>query len=56
MLGAGDAIFIAPGIVHASFNVGKDDARVVVVFSPCVGDGFEAVDVSGEPRWKALRG
>jgi quercetin dioxygenase-like cupin family protein len=54
-LGAGDAIFIAPGIVHASFNVGKDDASVVVVFSPCVGDGFEAVDVSGEPRWQGLR-
>jgi quercetin dioxygenase-like cupin family protein len=55
LLGSGDAIFIAPGIVHASFNAGAHDAKVVVVFSPCVGDGFEAVDVSGEPRWKALR-
>jgi quercetin dioxygenase-like cupin family protein len=55
MLGAGDAIFIAPGIVHASFNTGSDDARVIVIFSPCVGDGFEAVDVSNEAPWLGLR-
>ena len=55
ILGPGDAIFIAPGTVHATFNVGKSDARVVVVFSPCVGDGFEAVDVSGETPWQGLR-
>jgi quercetin dioxygenase-like cupin family protein len=55
MLGAGDAIFIAPGVVHASFNVGADDARVVVIFSPCVSDGFEAVDVSSEAPWQTLR-
>ena len=55
ILGAGDAIFIAPGTVHATFNVGKTDARVVVIFSPCVGDGFEAVDVSGEAPWRGLR-
>jgi quercetin dioxygenase-like cupin family protein len=55
ILGAGDAIFIAPGTVHATFNVGKSDARVVVTFSPCVGDGFEAVDVSGETPWQGLR-
>ena len=55
MLGPGDAIFIAPGTVHATFNVGKSDARVVVIFSPCVGDGFEAVDVSSEAPWQGLR-
>jgi quercetin dioxygenase-like cupin family protein len=55
ILGAGDAIFIAPGTVHATFNIGKSDARVVVIFGPCVGDGFAAVDVSGESPWKAIR-
>lgn len=55
LLGAGDAIFIAPGTVHATFNVGTDDAQLVVIFSPCVGDGFEAVDVSNEERWRGLR-
>ena len=55
ILGAGDAIFIAPGTAHATFNVGKSDARVVVIFSPCVGEGFESVDVSGEAPWQGLR-
>jgi len=55
ILGAGDTIFIAPGTVHATFNVGKEDAHVVVVFSPCVGDGFEAVDMSGDTPWQGLR-
>ena len=35
ILKAGDAIFIAPGMVHATFNVGKQDARFIVFFSPC---------------------
>jgi quercetin dioxygenase-like cupin family protein len=55
ILGAGDAVFIAAGTVHATFNVGKDDARVVVMFGPCIGDGFEAVDVSSEASWQGLR-
>jgi quercetin dioxygenase-like cupin family protein len=55
ILGAGDAVFIPAGVVHATFNVGQDDARLTVIFSPCVGDGFEAVDVSGEAPWKGLR-
>ena len=55
ILGAGDAIFIAAGTVHATFNVGESDARVVVIFSPCLGSGFEAVDVSGEVPWRGLR-
>jgi quercetin dioxygenase-like cupin family protein len=55
ILGAGDAIFIAAGTVHATFNVGDSDARVVVIFGPCLGNGFEAVDVSGEVPWRGLR-
>jgi quercetin dioxygenase-like cupin family protein len=55
-LRAGDAIFIAPGVVHATFNVSKQDARLLVSFGPCKGDGFEAVDMSGEAPWRELRG
>jgi quercetin dioxygenase-like cupin family protein len=55
ILAAGDAIFIAPGTVHATFNIGKNEAHVVVIFGPCVGDGFEAVDVSGDAPWNGLR-
>jgi len=55
LLTAGDGIFIAPGIVHASFNVGDSDAQVIAIFGPCVGDAFEAVDVSKDEPWRGLR-
>ncbi|MBI5388189.1 MAG: cupin domain-containing protein [Verrucomicrobia bacterium] len=52
----GDAVFIPPDVVHASFNVGTQTARLLVVLSPCVGEaGYELVDVSGEAPWNSLR-
>ena len=56
MLGAGDAVFCPPGVVHASFNAGKDAARLLAIFGPCIGDGFETTDVAAESPWKDLRG
>ena len=56
ILGPGDCVFIPVGLVHASFNAGTDDARVLAILGPCVGDiGVEQVDVSGEAPWNALR-
>jgi quercetin dioxygenase-like cupin family protein len=52
---AGDAMFIAPGTVHGTFNVSKKDAQLIVLFSPCVGHGFESVDMSAESPWRELR-
>src|SRR4051812_17172443 len=44
ILGPGDSAFIPAGAVHASFNIGDDDAKLVVIFSPCVGEfGFESI-------------
>jgi hypothetical protein len=43
-------------MVHASFNVGTSDAKIVAILGPCVGDGgYELVDVAGEPPWKDMR-
>jgi quercetin dioxygenase-like cupin family protein len=56
ILGPGDCVFIPVGLVHASFNAGTDDAKVLAILGPCVGDvGVEQVDVSGEAPWNALR-
>ena len=55
ILGFGDAAFIPKGVVHASFNAGDGDARLVAIFGPCVGDGFTTVEVGGEAPWKGLR-
>ena len=55
ILGPGDSAFIPAGVVHASFNTGKSEARILAIFGPCVGDGFSVVDVSGEAPWNAMR-
>ncbi|SDR60651.1 Cupin domain-containing protein [Rhizobiales bacterium GAS113] len=56
LLGPGDSAFMPPGVVHASFNVGDDEAKVIAIFGPCVGDGFEMIDMADEAPWKSLRG
>ena len=56
VLGAGDCAFIPADMVHASFNVGTTDAKIVAILGPCVGPiGYELVDVAGEAPWKGLR-
>lgn len=52
----GDSVFIGPDLVHASFNTGKQTAKLLVVLSPCVGDGgYELVDVSADAPWNLQR-
>lgn len=56
LLGPGDAAFIPAGAVHASFNAGPEEARIVAVFGPSTGTaGFTSEDVSGEAPWNGLR-
>lgn len=55
-LGPGDSAYIPAGVVHASFNTGEVEAKVVAILGPCVGAiGYELVDVAGEAPWKGLR-
>jgi quercetin dioxygenase-like cupin family protein len=56
MLAPGDCAYIPADVVHASFNVGNSDAKVVAILGPCVGKiGYELVDVAGDAPWKTLR-
>lgn len=56
ILGPGDSVFIGADVVHASFNVGDGDARLLAILGPCVGDqGYELVDVADQAPWKDLR-
>ena len=51
VLGPGDSVFIGADVVHASFNTGDSDAKLLAILGPCVGDqGYELVDVASE-RW-----
>lgn len=55
-LSAGDAVFVPPGVVHASFHAGEGDATMVAIFGPSIGDeGYETVDMAGEIPWRDLR-
>ena len=56
ILGPGDSAFIPAGMVHASFNVGSGEAKVVAILGPCVGEiGYELVDMAQEAPWKDMR-
>jgi quercetin dioxygenase-like cupin family protein len=56
MLGPGDAVFLAPGTVHASFNVGEVEAELLAIFGPVHGDrGFETVELADHPSWRDMR-
>ena len=57
MLGPRDAAFVPADMVHASFNAGTTDAKIIAILGPCVGEGgYELVDVAGEAPWNRLRG
>jgi quercetin dioxygenase-like cupin family protein len=52
----GEAIFISPGEIHASFNPGAEPARAIVVLSPSAGEsGVESVEVGDQEPWASLR-
>ena len=55
-LRAGESAFIPVDMVHASFNIGKKNARLIAILGPSVGeDGYELVEVYEEAPWNTLR-
>jgi len=56
LLGPGDAVVIPTAVVHASFNVGDEPARILAVLSPCVGEaGYEVEELADVEPWRSLR-
>jgi quercetin dioxygenase-like cupin family protein len=56
ILKPGDSIFIDADIVHASFNVSREVARLMVVLGPCAGEGGYVVEeVADQEPWRTLR-
>lgn len=55
ILAAGDCVFIPQGMVHASYNIFQEPARVLPVLGPCAGDGYEVVEVFTQPPWNTLK-
>lgn len=55
-LSAGDGVFIAGDVVHASFNTGSETAKLIAILGPSVGDeGYQLVEVYEQEPWKSLR-
>jgi quercetin dioxygenase-like cupin family protein len=56
-LTAGDSVFVAAGVVHASFNDDADTAYLQVVISPSLGGetGYGLEEVAGQEPWSSLR-
>ncbi len=56
VLGPGDSAFIPVNTVHAFFNIGTTDAKLIAVFGPCDGPiGYELDNVSDKVPWKDMR-
>lgn len=56
ILEPGDAAFIGAGVVHASFNIGNENAEVLAILGPAVGaTGYEVEEVADKQPWKSLR-
>ncbi len=56
VLSPGDAVFIPANMVHASFALGDQDAHLLAIMGPSVGEGgYVMEDVSQEAQWSKLR-
>ncbi len=56
ILEEGDSVCIPADCVHASFNVGSQDAKLLAILGPAVGHtGYEVVEVGEEEPWIGLR-
>ncbi len=57
VLKAGDAIFIPADVVHASFNTGTTNAKMLAILGPSVGreNGYEVTEVADQAPWSGLR-
>jgi quercetin dioxygenase-like cupin family protein len=55
-LGPGEAVYIPADLVHASYTVGDERAKLSVILSPTAGEGgYEVIDVFAEEPWASLR-
>ena len=55
ILGPGDALFLPPGVIHGTYNIGKDKLDFLAILAPAKSDGPVTVEVSDEEPWKSLK-
>ena len=56
ILGQGDSVFIPADAVHASFNAFDQNAKLLAILGPSVGEeGYQLVEVYDQEPWSNLR-
>ena len=55
VLEVGEVAHILPGVVHATFNISKEDAVILAILSPGSQRGPFMVDVSMDEPWASIR-
>jgi len=53
---AGDSLYLPAGVIHGTYNTGRDVLDFLAVLSPANNDGPVTVEVSDREPWKSLRG
>ncbi len=56
MMGPGDSVYIAPNVVHGTFNAGDGDLEFLAILAPSSGWKEGTIDVSGELPYSEYRG
>jgi quercetin dioxygenase-like cupin family protein len=55
-LGPGEAVYIPKNVVHASYTVGDQPAKLSVILSPTAGEGgYEVIDMSEQEPYASQR-
>ncbi|MGB0993036.1 MAG: cupin domain-containing protein [Akkermansiaceae bacterium] len=54
-LRTGDVVFVPPGTVHASYNIGESEAKLLAIFGNLRSKAELAVDVSEKAPWNTIR-
>jgi quercetin dioxygenase-like cupin family protein len=55
VMGSGDSLYLPVGIVHGTYNIGKDVLDFLAVLSPAKTPGPVTVEVADQEPWKSLR-
>ena len=54
-MGPGDSLYLPVGIIHGTYNIGKDVLDFLAVLSPAKNPGPVTVEVADQEPWKSLR-
>ena len=55
VMGPGDAVYLPAGLIHGTYNTGREPLDFLAVLSPAKSDGPMTVEVSDQDPWKSLR-